>query len=99
MPGRDVVSLPSPNASAEAIIRDEFEFPCQNDSLMMVFAAASADDWLHVLGPAPTRLVNQTRDMHLPERHHLSGKERKRDDLVRLVEPFHDARHTMSLRR
>ena len=66
---------------------------------MMVLAAGRPGHRFHVLSPAPPRLVNEAGDVRLAEKHDLHGDERKRDELIRLVESLRlEPRHVFRLR-
>jgi hypothetical protein len=83
---RDLKRLASPKKPPRAGVGFDFYFAFEHDALVMMLAAGRPDHRFHMLGPAPPRLVDESGDMNLAEKHDLHRHERKRDELIRLIE-------------
>jgi hypothetical protein len=86
VPRWDLERLAGAKNSPRAGVGFDLYFAFEDNALVMVLAAGRPGHWFHVLGPAPPRLVDEAGDVRLAEKHDLNGYERKRDELIRLVE-------------
>jgi hypothetical protein len=84
---------------ARAGLGFDFYFAFEHNALVMVLTAGRPDHRFHMLGPAPPRLVDEAGDMNFAEKHDLHRHERKRDELIRLLESRRlQPRHVFRLR-
>jgi hypothetical protein len=99
VPRRNFKRLAGAKDPPRAGVGFDFYFAFEDNALVMVLAAGRPGHRFHVLGPAPPRLVDEAGDMRLAEKHDLHGHERKRDELIGLVESLRlEPRHVFRLR-
>ena len=85
VPRRDLERLAGAKNPSRAGVGFDLHCAFEDNALVMVLAAGRPGHRLHVLGPAPSRLVDEAGNVRLAEKHDLHGHERKPDELVRLV--------------
>jgi hypothetical protein len=99
VPRRDLERLAGAENPSRASIGFDLYLAFEDNALVMVLAAGRPGHRFHMLGPAPSRLVDEAGDVRLAEKHDLNGYERKSDELIRFVESLRlEPRHLFRLR-